>query len=225
MFAVFGLATLTAACSKPEPPSGATPGTASAQVAPSPGVSALPSSATDAGASALVATDAGSGAETSAHPSSETVAPPSTPSRGATPSQGAAPSVAPPGSAAPPAVVLHPAAARSASPRWTIDFATAGCAAGTDCVATLRVQAQGDYHVNPDYRFRFVPDAAQGVTYSAGTPADFARDGAKAGTMTLHYVAPASGPVTLSGTFKICVCTDTLCAPESVAVSLLVPVS
>ena len=46
----------------------------------------------------------------------------------------------------------------------------------------------------------------------------------KVGVMSVHFNASAPGPVTLSGTFKICVCTDALCAPEPVSVSLPVTV-
>jgi hypothetical protein len=42
--------------------------------------------------------------------------------------------------------------------------------------------------------------------------------------MNVHLKASAPGPVTLAGTFKICVCTDTECNPESVSVSLALTV-
>jgi hypothetical protein len=120
--------------------------------------------------------------------------------------------------------MLTPATSRTSSPHWTVDFSTPGCALGTDCVASLRVEALGDYHVNPDYRFRFVPTAVSGVTFSAGGPGDFALQGPKVGVMSVHYSAVAAGSVTLSGSFKICVCTDAVCAPEPVSVSLPVTV-
>lgn len=128
----------------------------------------------------------------------------------------------PPAPTPPPA--LTPAAARTSSAHWNVDFSTPGCASGTDCTATLRVEALADFHVNPDYHFRFVPNAVPGVSFSGGAPGDFALQGPKVGVMGVHYTASAPGAVTLSGTFKICVCTDAVCAPEPVSVSLAVTV-
>ncbi len=123
-----------------------------------------------------------------------------------------------------PAPALVPASTHASSAHWTIDFATPGCASGTDCAATLTLRALGDFHVNPEYHFRFVPAAVPGVTFAAGTPTDFALNGAKTGVMNVRYHPSASGAVTLSGTFKICVCTDAECVPEPVNVSLPVSV-
>jgi hypothetical protein len=86
------------------------------------------------------------------------------------------------------------------------------------------VEALGDYHVNPEYHFRFVPSAGSATVYSAGTPADFVLQGPKVGVMTVGFRASAAGTANLAGTFKICVCTDSACQPEQVAVALAVPV-
>jgi hypothetical protein len=144
--------------------------------------------------------------------------PPPTPA----PSLPPAPTPSPAPSHSPPS--LAPASTRTSSAHWNVDFSTPGCASGTDCSATLRLEALGEYHVNPDYHFRFVPNAVAGVAFSAGGPADFALQGPKVGVMSVHFNASAPGPVTLSGTFKICVCTDAVCAPEPVSVSLPVTV-
>jgi len=146
-----------------------------------------------------------------------------TPAPSQPPSPSPSLSPAPTPSQAPPPA-LTPASTRASSAHWNVDFSTPGCASGTDCPATLRVEALGDYHVNPDYHFRFVPNAVAGVTFSAGGPGDFALQGPKVGVMSVPYISSARGSVTLSGTFKICVCTDAVCAPEPVTVSLPVTV-
>jgi hypothetical protein len=127
---------------------------------------------------------------------------------------------------APPAPPAKPVFSRVSSPRWNVDFSAPGsCTAGTDCNATLRVEALGDYHVNAEYSFRFVPAAVGGVTFAGGAPGDFARQGAKVGTLSLRFQSASAGPVTIAGTFKICVCTDAVCQPETVSVSLTVPIA
>ena len=204
------------ACSKEQPETPARPGE------PVQSASALaPAAEATTGGSVLIAAAPSAPASTPALPQppkpsqpAPTPAPSLPPAP--TPSQAPVPSQAPPS--------LAPASTRTSSARWNVDFSTPGCASGTDCPATLRLEALGDYHVNPDYHFRFVPNAVSGVVFSAGGPADFALQGPKVGVMSVHYNASTPGPVILSGTFKICVCTDAVCAPEPVSVSLPVTV-
>ncbi len=139
--------------------------------------------------------------------------PPPPPAPAPSPPPAPTPWHAPAPSQAPPS--LTPASTRTSSAHWNVDFSTPGCASGTDCPAALRIEALGDYHVNPEYHFRFVPNAAAGVIFSAGGPGDFTLQSPKVGVMSVHFNASAPGPVTLSGTFRICVCTDALCAPRA----------
>lgn len=169
-------------------------------------------------AAAVAVVDAGAPTPVATHAVTPTPTPPAP-----TPVTSGSGAPAPSPSPSPATPRLRASASHLGSPRWSIDFATAGCAVGDDCVATLRLGALGEYHVNADYRFRFLPSAAAGLVYTAGGPGDFARDGQTKGTMTVHFKTTNAGPVTLSGTFKICVCTDSVCAPEAVDVSLTVP--
>ena len=96
------------------------------------------------------------------------------------------------------------------------------CAAGTPCEARLAFSALGDYHVNDRYPFKFVADAAPGITVDGtGT---FAQDDPKHGMMTIKFRALKRGSVKLAGTFKLSVCTDDKCEIEEPKLAFEVPV-
>src|SRR5262245_52488144 len=97
---------------------------------------------------------------------------------------------------------------------YRIDAAPlAPCAAGSACQARLVLSALGDYHVNKDYPFKFLGDAAPAPAVD-GTGA-FAIDDAKHGTMTVVFHPAAAGTAHLAGTFKLSVCSDETCEIES----------
>jgi hypothetical protein len=208
-------ALLVTACGKSEPPPPPAPAPLDPQVTP------VTTATAPAPASASSPPPAASSAPAPAP--TPTPAPAPTPTPTPTPAPTPAPTPTPTPTPTP-APTPSPVSTHSASPRWSIDFSTPGCAASTDCPATLRVEALGAYHVNPDYRFRFVPSDAAGLTVTGGAPTDFALQSPKVGVMNVRFRAAAAGAVTLAGTFKICVCTDTECNPEPVAVSLPVTV-
>ncbi len=214
------LAAALGACSKEQPATLSRPGEpaqAQSAIAVAPAADATPDGSVEIQGAAPSAPAFPTALPQLPKPSQPQPPPPAPPpSPAPTPSQAPAPSQPPPS--------LTPASTRTSSAHWNVDFSTPGCASGTDCLAKLRLEALGDYHVNPDYHFRFVPGAVAGIVFSAGGPADFALQGPKVGVMSVHFNASAAGPVTLSGTFKICVCTDAVCAPEPVSVSLPVTV-
>jgi hypothetical protein len=101
------------------------------------------------------------------------------------------------------------------------------CKVGAECVVVIHVNAKGEYHVNKDYPFKFTA-AAQGVEFhgSGGnvfTAGDFARE-EKHGAMTIKFKPSAKGKVTISGPYKICICTDKICQPTTTNVSFDVDV-
>lgn len=97
------------------------------------------------------------------------------------------------------------------------------CKSGEPCEARLVVTALGDFHVNKDYPFKFVAEAAPGVTVD-GTGA-FALDDAKTGTLTIRYRCGQPGKAALRGVFKLSVCTDEECKIEQPTVELALPVT
>ncbi|TMQ17700.1 MAG: hypothetical protein E6J91_09455 [Deltaproteobacteria bacterium] len=106
---------------------------------------------------------------------------------------------------------------------YRVDAApAAACAHGAICEAHLVLTALGTYHVNKDYPFKFVADAA-------ATPVDgegrFALGDARHGTLTVTFTPAAQGPARLVGTFKLSVCNDDTCEIETPRIELAVPVS
>jgi len=87
------------------------------------------------------------------------------------------------------------------------------CASGGTCEARLRLTALGDYHVNPQYPFKFEGDPTPGIELDGtGT---LAQDDAKTATMTIRFRPAKAGKARLTGTFKLSVCTDDNCEIET----------
>ena len=97
------------------------------------------------------------------------------------------------------------------------------CASGATCEARLVLTALGDYHVNKDYPFKFVGDAAPAVPVDGNGA--FALDDAKHGTLTIRFRPTAAGTAKLAGQFKLSVCSDDTCEIETPQLELTVPVS
>jgi len=98
----------------------------------------------------------------------------------------------------------------------------APCASGAPCEARVVLTALGDYHVNKDYPFKFVGDP---TAIPLDGPGSFALDGAKRGTLTIKFRAPAPGTTKLVGTFKLSVCSDETCEIEAPTLELAIPVT
>lgn len=112
------------------------------------------------------------------------------------------------------------AAPLAAKPFYRLDAVPASCAAGRPCEAKVVLTALGAYHVNKDYPFKFLPDAASPLT---GAPA-FAHDDATHGTLTLTFQPAAAGTTTLTGTFKLSVCSDDTCEIEKPQIAVQIAV-
>ena len=127
----------------------------------------------------------------------------------APPSRGAAPAVPPP---------------LAAGTFYRIDAGPqTPCTAGAPCEARLVLTALGDYKVNREDPFKFVGDPAPGVTLDG--PGTFALDDAKTGTLTIRFRAAKPGPVRVTGTFKLSVCTEEQCEIEAPKIALELPAS
>ena len=59
-----------------------------------------------------------------------------------------------------------------------------------------------------------------GNVYAGG---DFAREKTR-GTMTIKFKPSAKGPITITGKYKICICSDKICSPQTVDISIPVNV-
>ena len=99
------------------------------------------------------------------------------------------------------------------------------CKVGSECTAKITISVIADeYHVNDQYPFKFTADAIPNVEHhGAGgnvyQAADFVRE-KKTATMTVHFKPSAKGNVTLTGKYKICVCSDKTCEPRVIDVAI-----
>jgi hypothetical protein len=96
----------------------------------------------------------------------------------------------------------------------------ASCRAGADCAVGVRLTALGDYKVNPDYPFKFVPTPGA-VSVASG---DFVFDGTQAGSLQVTFRAAAPGTVRVAGTLRLSVCNEDECKIEEEPVSIDVAV-
>ncbi len=120
---------------------------------------------------------------------------------------------------------------------FTVNSTVGACTANAECKITLRLEAKGDFHVNKEYPYKFKMNAAPaGVTYlgkdasAADTfskaNGDFALDASneKVGTMTLKFKSANKGAVSISGVFKLSVCSAQNCQMETANVTIPVTV-
>lgn len=116
-----------------------------------------------------------------------------------------------------------------------VDGAQIGdCPAGANCTAKLTLVATGDFHINDQYPYKFKADDVPGVTFRGtdrGGPNVFSKDaedwqktGAQTGVMTLTFQAADKGAKSLSGNFKLSVCSAQSCQLEQQTVTVPVAV-
>ena len=110
------------------------------------------------------------------------------------------------------------------------------CVSGSECKITVRLEAQGDYHINGEYPYKlkaeaagvdFLGPAAAGKNTFSKSAGDFVADPGtppKAGTMTVKFKPSAKGNVTINTTFKMSVCSAQNCQLETqeIAAAVLV---
>lgn len=137
-------------------------------------------------------------------------------------------------------VVLASSAA-SADPiakgnNFVVNATVATCAANAECKVDLRLEAQGNFHVNKEYPYKFKAAAANGVTYLGKDPAgvdmfskaagDFSLDAGneKVGTMTIRFKSANKGAVNIGGLFKLSVCSAQNCQLEQTTITVPVTV-
>jgi hypothetical protein len=116
---------------------------------------------------------------------------------------------------------------------YFIDAAPDACTAGSVCVLRLKLTATGDYHINDEYPYKFKAEDAGGVEFQGTDGAgknvfskaagDWSKDGEKNGTMTVKFKPADKGSKSITGTFKLSVCSAQNCLLK--AAQLSVPVT
>ena len=108
------------------------------------------------------------------------------------------------------------------------------CAVGAKCEAALTLVAVGAYHINDEYPYKFIAEAAPGVTYrgldGAGAnvfskaAGNWSQRDEKTGAMTAAFTPSDRSAKKLSGTFKFSVCSAQNCQLEHVPVAVALAV-
>jgi hypothetical protein len=115
-----------------------------------------------------------------------------------------------------------PSEAQAAYYRAELRGGDTPCVHGRPCRATLHLEATGGYHVNEEYPFRFVPEAAPGVSFAAEQA--LRHDDAQHGTLEVEFTPAAAGTATVAGLFKLSVCSASACQIERPRLGLSVRV-
>jgi hypothetical protein len=112
--------------------------------------------------------------------------------------------------------------------------APASCAIGAPCNMTLTLVATGDFHINEDYPYKFKADDARGVEFLGTDQAgknvfskganNWQKKDEKTGSMTVAFRGTEKGDRTISGTFKLSVCSAQSCQLEQQPVTTTVPI-
>jgi hypothetical protein len=116
-----------------------------------------------------------------------------------------------------------------------VDGAGGGdCAVGATCTVNLKLTATGEFHINPDYPYKFKADDAPGLEFlgtdAAGkttfskTASNWQTQDEKSGVLTVAFRPSAGGSKTVAGTFKLSVCSAATCQLEQQQVSTTVAV-
>jgi hypothetical protein len=127
---------------------------------------------------------------------------------------------------------LKPVSKHVAGKNFTLDLASPGCKATSECAMTIKLVAAADYHVNKEYPYKFIANAAPNVAFLGKGEAttfsraagDFVEQGEKAGTMTVRFRPSSQGDAQIAGTYKFSVCSADQCQIEQEKVDLTVPV-
>jgi hypothetical protein len=110
----------------------------------------------------------------------------------------------------------------------------ADCAAGANCAMTLHLVATGEYHINDDYPYKFRADDAPHVAFQGTDPAganvfskgasNWQKTGPQNGSLNVVFQSTDKGQKSLSGVFKLSVCSVHDCQLEQTAIAATVSV-
>ena len=130
------------------------------------------------------------------------------------------------------ASALKPASKRVGGNNFSLDLASPGCTAGSECAMTIKLVATADYHVNKEYPYKFIATPSASVAF-LGKPepnnftrasGDFIEEGEKTGTMTVRFKPSIAGDTIIAGTYKFSVCSADQCQIEQEKLELKVAV-
>ncbi len=108
------------------------------------------------------------------------------------------------------------------------------CAPGATCTVPIKLEAQGEFHINDEYPYKFLANNATGAELEGSDPqgknvfskaaGDFAKQSPKIALMNVKLKPTSPGKATVSGTYKFSVCAESKCKIETAPVSFSVDV-
>lgn len=101
------------------------------------------------------------------------------------------------------------------------------CAVGAECTGSITLTANGGYHINNEYPYKFVGDSTAGASWLASDGKSFGRATGEfqkttdyVAVLAVRYRGTQAGSVRLSGTYKMSVCSEANCQVESVPLAV-----
>jgi hypothetical protein len=102
---------------------------------------------------------------------------------------------------------------------YVVTVDAAACKAKAECSVSVKLEAQGGFHLNKEYPHKVKVADGSGFAWAkkefGKSSGDFAESGEKVGTVTLKFTPEKAGKVELAGTFKFAVCSEASCNPSS----------
>jgi hypothetical protein len=119
---------------------------------------------------------------------------------------------------------------------FVVNANVAACAANAECKVDLRLEAGPGFHVNAEYPYKFKAVAGPGLAFLGKDPTstetfskaagDFVLDASNehVGTMTVRFKPASKGNLSVTGVFKLSVCSAANCQLEQTNVTVPVVV-
>jgi len=107
------------------------------------------------------------------------------------------------------------------------------CSVNSECSVKIRLEANAEFHINDNFPYKFKANDVSGVTFLgkkdplvfSKSDKDFEKKHAKMGELTIRFKPSAKGKVTISGEFKMSVCSEGNCVVDHPNVSVDVNVN
>jgi hypothetical protein len=120
-----------------------------------------------------------------------------------------------------------PASSKADAANYAAEIAAGGSyKAGAEGTVTVTVIAKGEYHMNPQYPYKFKTNApSDGLTYPKPTlqRGDGKFEGIR-GTFQVPFVAAKAGKVSVGGILNLSVCSAANCVVDKVPLEIVVEV-
>ncbi len=127
-----------------------------------------------------------------------------------------------------PASGIHGAATMKGN-NFVLQAVSASCKKGEECTLTLRLEAQGAYHINDSYPYKFTPlvkdskPVSENVEFAkesfSKSGGDFKKEGEKLATLTVKF-KPTAAKGKIVGVYRMSVCSEQNCQLEQQEIRL-----